>query len=133
MQNALAEIAGEYDLSITQTRLLGILRDREPTMNQLGHHLGLDKSSVTGLVDRAQRRGLVTRTPSTVDRRSFQVSITDAGRQLAQQVAARFAERIEKCVEPLPEADRKRLSRMATRIVTADAQDRGVDLRTDPR
>jgi len=133
VQNALAEIAGEYDLSLTQTRLLGILRDREPTMNQLGHHLGLDKSSITGLVDRAQRRGLVTRTPSTVDRRSFQVSITDAGRQLAQQVAARFAERIEKCVEPLPGADRKRLSRMATRIVTADALDRGIDLRTDPR
>lgn len=133
VQNALAEIAGEYDLSLTQTRLLGILRDREPTMNQLGHHLGLDKSSITGLVDRAQRRGLVTRTPSTVDRRSFQVSITDAGRQLAQQVAAQFAERIEKCVEPLPAADRKRLSRMATRIVTADALDRGVDLRTDPR
>lgn len=133
VQNALAEIAGEYDLSITQTRLLGILRDREPTMNQLGRHLGLDKSSITGLVDRAQRRGLVTRTPSTVDRRSFQVSITDAGRELTEQVAARFAERIEGCVEPLPATDRKRLSRMATRIVTADADVRGIDLRTDPR
>ncbi|MEV0910559.1 MarR family winged helix-turn-helix transcriptional regulator [Streptomyces hokutonensis] len=133
VQNALAEIAGEYDLSITQTRLLGILRDREPTMNQLGRHLGLDKSSITGLVDRAQRRGLVTRTVSTVDRRSFQVSITDAGRQLVEQVADRFAERIERCVEPLPGADRKRLSRMATRIVTADADDRDIDLRTDPR
>lgn len=57
VQNALAELAGEHDLSITQTRLLGILRDREPTMNELGRHLGLDKSSITGLVDRAQRRG----------------------------------------------------------------------------
>ena len=133
VQNALAELAGEHDLSVTQTRLLGILRDREPTMNQLGHHLGLDKSSITGLVDRAQRRGLVTRTPSTVDRRSFQVSITDTGRQLVEQVAAQFAERIERCVEPLPGTDRKRLSRMATRIVTADAHVRGIDLRTDPR
>ncbi|WP_019057990.1 MarR family winged helix-turn-helix transcriptional regulator [Streptomyces prunicolor] len=133
VQSALAEIAGQYDLSVVQTRMLGILRDREPTMNQLGHHLGLDKSSITGLVDRAQRRGLVTRTPSTVDRRSFQVSITDAGRQLVEQVAAQFAERIERCVEPLPATDRKRLSRMATRIVTADAHDHGIDLRTDPR
>ncbi|MEV8543304.1 MarR family transcriptional regulator [Streptomyces sp. NPDC051572] len=133
VQNALAELAGEHDLSITQTRLLGILRDREPTMNELGRHLGLDKSSITGLVDRAQRRGLVTRTPSTVDRRSFQVSITDAGRQLVEQVAAQFAERIERCAEPLPATDRKRLSRMATRIVTADAHDRGIDLRTGPR
>ncbi|MGW3645795.1 MarR family winged helix-turn-helix transcriptional regulator [Streptomyces sp. NPDC000878] len=133
VQSALAEIAGQHDLSVVQTRMLGILRDREPTMNQLGRHLGLDKSSITGLVDRAQRRGLVTRTVSTVDRRSFQVSITDAGRQLVEQVAAQFAERIEGCVAPLPETDRKRLSRMATRIVTADAHLRGIDLRTTPR
>ena len=120
------------DLSVVQTRMLGILRDREPTMNQLGRHLGLDKSSITGLVDRAQRRGLVTRTASAVDRRSFQVSITDAGRQLVEQVAAQFAEQIDRRVEPLPETDRKRLSRLATRIVTADAQVRGIDLRTAP-
>ena len=106
------------------------LLDREPTMNQLGRHLGLDKSSITGLVDRAQRRGLVTRTVSAVDRRSFQVSITDAGRQLVEQVAAQFAERIEGCAAPLSEADRRLLSRMATRIVSADAQVRGIDLRT---
>ncbi len=133
VQSALSEIAGQHDLSVVQIRMLGILRDREPTMNQLGRHLGLDKSSITGLVDRAQRRGLVTRTASSVDRRSFQVSITDAGRQFVQQVAAEFAERIERCVAPLTEADRKRLSRMATRIVTTDARDRGIDLRTTPR
>ncbi|MFD4600364.1 MarR family winged helix-turn-helix transcriptional regulator [Streptomyces sp. NPDC058464] len=133
VQDALSELAGQHDLSITQTRLLGILRDREPTMNQLGRHLGLDKSSVTGLVDRAQRRGLVTRTVSALDRRSYQVSITDAGRQLVEQVATRFAERIEQCAAPLPETDRTLLSRLATRIVTADAQARGINLRTTPR
>lgn len=133
VQNALAEIAGQYDLSITQTRLLGILRDREPTMNQLGRRLGLDKSSITGLVDRAQRRGLVTRTASAVDRRSFQVSITEVGRQLVEQVAAQFAEQIERCAAPLPETDRQLLSRMATRIVTVDAHARGIDPRTTPR
>ncbi|MEU5023864.1 MarR family winged helix-turn-helix transcriptional regulator [Streptomyces milbemycinicus] len=133
VQSSLAEIAGQHDLSIIQTRLLGILRDREPTMNQPGRHLGLDKSSITGLVDRAQRRGLVTRTVSAVDRRSYQVSITDAGRQLAEQATAQFAERIERSVAPLPESDRKRLSQLATRIVTADAHGRGVDLRTTPR
>jgi DNA-binding MarR family transcriptional regulator len=133
VQNALAEIAGQHDLSIIQTRLLGVLRDREPTMNQLGRHLGLDKSSISGLVDRAQRRGLVTRTASAVDRRSFQVTITEAGTQLVEQVAAQFAEQIERSAAPLTETDRKRLSRLATRIVTADAHGRGIDLRTTPR
>src|SRR5579871_2867941 len=69
--------AAEHDLSLTATRLLGVLRDREPTMNELARLLQLDKSSVTGLVDRAERRGLVTRRPSARDRRSMTVTLTD--------------------------------------------------------
>ncbi len=131
VHNALAEIAGRHDLSIIQVRLLGILRDRTPTMNALGRHLGLDKSSVSGLVDRAQRRGLVDRTVSATDRRAFQVSITDTGRQLAEQVAAGFTARVEMLVAGLPDTDRKLLSQLAARIVTTDAGRRGIDLRTD--
>lgn len=131
VHNALAEIAGQHDLSIIQTRLLGVLRDRKPTMNALGRLLGLDKSSVSGLVDRAQRRGLVTRTVSAIDRRALQVSITDTGRQLVEQVAARFTERIETLAAGLPDADRQLLSGLAARIVAADADRRGIDLRTE--
>jgi hypothetical protein len=69
------EIAAEHGLSLAQTQLLGVLRDREPLMSELGRHLGLDKSSISGLVDRAQRRGLVTRTASDVDRRAIRVPI----------------------------------------------------------
>ena len=39
--------AREQDLSIIQLRLLGVLRDRKPTMNELARLLSLDKSSVT--------------------------------------------------------------------------------------
>ena len=97
-------------------------------MNALGRHLGLDKSSVSGLVDRAQRRGLVTRTVSPADRRAVQVSITGAGRQLAGHVAAAFTERIETFTAGLPDADRRLLSQLATQIVTADADRLGVNL-----
>ena len=48
--------AAEQGLSVIQARLLGVLRDRTPTMNELARLLGLDKSSVTGLVNRAERR-----------------------------------------------------------------------------
>lgn len=127
VHNSLAEIAGRRDLSMIQVRLLGVLRDREPTMNELGRLLGLDKSSITGLVDRAQRRDLVTRTVSAADRRAFQVSITAAGRRLADEVGAEFTARIENAVAPLPAADRRTLSQLASRIVTADTLQRGVD------
>ena len=130
VQNGLAELAGEHDLSLIQVRLLGVLRDREPTMNALGRHLGLDKSSTTGLVSRAQRRGLVKRTVSTIDRRVVQVSITDAGRDLATVIADRFAERIEDLLVGLADSDRQELSRLATQIVTSDMRRHGIDLDT---
>src|SRR5277367_2512881 len=82
--------AAEHDLSLPATRLLGVLRDREPTMNELARLLDLDKSSVTGLVDRAERRGLVARVPSAADRRSVLVRLTDQGRLFAAEATARF-------------------------------------------
>src|SRR6201986_2955856 len=79
--------AAEHDLSVAATRLLGVLRDREPTMQELARFLDLDKSSVTGLVDRAERRGLVTRVPSPADRRSVHVTLTADGRGLVSAAA----------------------------------------------
>src|SRR6185312_17156750 len=76
IQGLLERRAAEHDLSIVQTRLLGVLRDRRPTMLELAKLLGLDKSSVSGLVDRAERRGLVARIPSAADRRSVLVGLT---------------------------------------------------------
>jgi DNA-binding MarR family transcriptional regulator len=78
----LTRVASEHDLSVTQLRVLGILRDREPSMAALAAHLGLDRSSVTGLIDRAERRGHVARGKSTADARVVTVTLTDAGRAL---------------------------------------------------
>jgi len=120
--------AREHDLSIIQTRLLGVLRDRTPTMNELARLLDLDKSSVTGLVDRAQRRGLVVRVPSTADRRAVLVRLTDAGRSLVSGGAARFEADISQLLELLPPPDREALSGLISRLLIAHAADRGIDL-----
>ena len=90
VQGALSRVAASRGLSIAAARLLGIVRDRQPTIGELATFLRLDKSSVTGLVDRAAERGLVARTASDLDRRSVRVSITAAGREVIDQGAADF-------------------------------------------
>jgi MarR family transcriptional regulator, lower aerobic nicotinate degradation pathway regulator len=120
--------ASEHDSSMIQTRLLGILRDRQPTMNELAKSLDLDKSSVTGLVDRAQRRGLVKRTPSVVDRRAVTVSLTRAGRGLVSNVAASLEADIAEIVHRLPVTARGALTRIVSRLLVAHAAEHGVDL-----
>jgi DNA-binding MarR family transcriptional regulator len=120
--------AAGHDVSMVQTRLLGVLRDRRPTMNQLAAFLGLDKSSVTGLVDRAERRGLVARVPSPADRRSVLVTLTDEGRALAARVQAAFEADVTAMLDRLTPADQAALSGLVIQFVTAHAAAHGVDL-----
>jgi MarR family transcriptional regulator, lower aerobic nicotinate degradation pathway regulator len=124
----LAERASHHDLSMIQTRLLGVLRDREPSMHELARLLELDKSSVTGLIDRAEKRGLVTRTVSTEDRRAFRVSLTKLGRKLVDRVAHEFQTEVTATLAGLSDTDRTALSGLASRVVVAHAADRGIDL-----
>lgn len=128
VQGILQRRAAEYDLSITQTRLLGILRDRTPTMNDLAKHLVLDKSSITGLIDRAERRGIVVRVPSTADRRSVRVRLTDEGRSLVSRVLAQFDSDISTLLASLSPPERATLSSLVSRVLVADATEHGVDL-----
>ena len=128
LQGALGRIAAAHDLSIVQLRLLGILRDRRPAIKELATFLQLDKSSVTGLVDRAQERGLVTRDASPVDRRSVRVTITAAGRELVDRAQADVEAEIAVLVADLNPAQRTRLSATASLIVAADARRRGFDI-----
>ena len=125
---ALERRASAHDASMIQTRLLGILRDRQPTMNELAKLLDLDKSSMTGLVDRAERRGLVKRTPSTTDRRAVTVSLTRAGRTFVSKLAAEFEADVAVIVRLVPAGDRAALSRVVSRLLVAHAAEHGVDL-----
>jgi MarR family transcriptional regulator, lower aerobic nicotinate degradation pathway regulator len=130
VQTRLGEIAAEHELSITQLRLLGILRDREPGMLDLARHLKLEKSSVTGLIDRAQRRGLVERSTAPHDGRAVHVRLTAEGRRLAEQLTAQANETLSGLLDALPERDRARLSALAGVVVRHHAASRGVDLAT---
>jgi MarR family transcriptional regulator, lower aerobic nicotinate degradation pathway regulator len=118
VQGALAERAAVHDLSMIQTRLLGILRDRHPTMQELARLLALDKSSVTGLIDRAEKRGLVQRTPSNDDRRTIHVGLTSAGRRAIARVGRGFRADMASATRCLSAADKKRLSTLATKVIS---------------
>jgi DNA-binding MarR family transcriptional regulator len=119
IQLILGRIATRHDLSIIQVRMLGVLRDREPGMLELAAFLSLDKSSVTGLVDRAVRRGLVRRITTPEDRRAVHVGLAPRGQELAQLFGKEVDRDLSLLLEDFGEAKRKRLSRLATQVVKA--------------
>ncbi|HEX4457379.1 MAG TPA: MarR family transcriptional regulator, partial [Polyangia bacterium] len=100
-------------------RLLGILRDREPGMLELARHLQLEKSSLSGLIDRAEARGLVERLASREDRRATTVRMTARGKQLSRAVEAEVETDVSALLGELPDKDRERLQAIVTRVVAA--------------
>jgi DNA-binding MarR family transcriptional regulator len=132
VQSAIGRVADRHDLSVVQMRLLGILRDREPAMLAVATVLNLDKSSVTGLVDRAERRGLVRRMTTPEDRRAVRVGLTARGRQLAQKLTKQVDDELGRLVEGLSEAHRETLLTIASQVIADDARRRFPDVALRP-
>jgi DNA-binding MarR family transcriptional regulator len=107
----LTRVAATQQLSVTQLRVLGILRDRTPSMADIADRLGLDRSSVTGLIDRAAARGLVERAPSPHDARVVTVRLTNAGRAVGAELERDAESRITHLLRNVPAEERAALVR----------------------
>jgi len=106
-------------LSMQQVRLLGILRDHEPTINELAAHLGVDKSSMSGAVVRAEKRGLVIRLPDGQDGRSVRVRLMPAGRTLVEAASAEFEADAERILASLTDGERAQWTALTSRLLSA--------------
>jgi DNA-binding MarR family transcriptional regulator len=128
IQTIFAGVTARYDTSIVQTQLLGVLRDRELSMAQIARVLNLDKSSATGLVDRAEKRGYVLRKIAPLDGRSILVTLSPDGRRLVNRLAGEISREISVVANGMNDVDRRRLSVLASKFVHCDAAVRGIDL-----
>ena len=113
----LNKVSADNDLSLTQLRVLAILRDRRPRMTALADYLGLEKSTMTGLVDRAEKRGLLERAPSADDGRAVDVFLSPAGAELAGRLAAHVRQSLSPLLSDLAPAEQRRLQTLLERML----------------
>lgn len=83
VQYVLQDVSRTHDLTPQQSVLMSSLLERPVGMAELSDRLHIEKSTLTGLVDRAEKRGLVHRTPDPCDRRALRVALTPEGREVA--------------------------------------------------
>lgn len=117
VQAVYAEASREYGLTVQQGQLLCVLMRGPRGMGELGGMLGLEKSSLTGLVDRAVRRGLVRREPDPQDGRAVTVSLTAEGGRLVEPFYADACRRMDGLAATLSAGDRGRLASLLARVV----------------
>ncbi len=113
----LNRVGAEHDLSLTQLRVLAILRDRRVKMSELADYLGLDKSTISGLVDRAEKRGLLQRIPNPIDGRGVDVVLSPEGMELAERGASQIARSLSAMTSTLTRAEAHRLTTLLERML----------------
>ncbi|MFD9959775.1 MarR family winged helix-turn-helix transcriptional regulator [Amycolatopsis sp. NPDC058986] len=112
-----AESSREHGITPQQGQLLCVLMAQPYGMSELGATLGLAKSSLTGLVDRTERNGLVRREPDPVDSRAVRVTLTTEGRRLAEEFYAETCRRVDELPSGLSAAERQTLAGLLGRVV----------------
>jgi DNA-binding MarR family transcriptional regulator len=113
----LSTVAADNDLSLTQLRMLGILRDRRMRVSALASYLGLEKSTISGLVDRAVKRGLLERAPAADDGRAVEVFASPAGMALIGRGQATIRQALSPLTGELTPPERRRLRDLLTAML----------------
>jgi DNA-binding MarR family transcriptional regulator len=104
-------------LSFAQAHALRLLDPAQPLpMSALAERLFCDASNVTGIADRLESRGLVSRQSLEGDRRVKALTITPAGTKLRAQVMELMSQPPE-AIASLSEADQRALRDILERAV----------------
>jgi DNA-binding MarR family transcriptional regulator len=113
-----ADAVRHFDLTVQQASLLCVLMVRPYGMFELAKTLGLAKSSITGLVDRCEKRDLVRREPDPGDGRASRVALTAKGAQLAEEFHDETTRRVADLPLGLSQGERDTLVALLTKVVT---------------
>ena len=91
--HALTTALADLDLPATDIDVLAILADGAGrTVGALATATATRPSTLTSLLDRLIKRGYIARELDAADRRSFLISLTPAGRAVAEHAAAAIAD-----------------------------------------
>jgi DNA-binding MarR family transcriptional regulator len=100
-------------------------------MAELAQCFSVERAALTGLMDRAERRGLAQRSAVPGDRRALRVTLTDAGRQAAIAFHAEMSAELDRLIAPLGSHDREHLRTTMAEIVARRRTSSGVDRHAD--
>ncbi len=105
----------KYDLTPEQSHVLDILRESEgsTTINQLVEITQRQHHSISTLVDRMTRQGLVAKKKAGTDKRKYEVILTEKGREMSARMTRNSVDMIFSC---LNEEEKNQLRTIMTKL-----------------
>jgi DNA-binding MarR family transcriptional regulator len=91
--HALSSALADLNLTAAEINALANLAGRGAlNVRELSAETGTRATTLTGVLDRLENRGYLTRELDAADRRSFRLPLTKAGREVAERVRAAVAD-----------------------------------------
>jgi len=110
-------IAREVGLTGPQLTVLKLLETfQNLSLSSLSERIRAQNSTVTGIIDRMEREGLVTRERSKTDRRVVYIKLTDKGAKLAREIRVEPLEIFRTALTALTQADLRDLLRILMKL-----------------
>jgi len=121
------EETAAHGITPVQYAAMQAVHDR-PELDQrsLSRSIGFDTSTIGGVIDRLEKRGLMQRNASAEDRRVRLLTLTAEGEALLEEVQPAMLRAQFRMLEPLPESDRPRFMQMLKVLVGHASNEAGV-------
>jgi DNA-binding MarR family transcriptional regulator len=118
--DAFAEIVGEHGLHPMHFGMLMMIDAEEPVSQQeLSRRTGIDPSSMVARMDVLEERGLIARPRNVDDRRSYEISLSPAGRKLLGELREKAKKHGQRFFAPLSVSERKQLHELLAKLAAS--------------
>lgn len=112
------KLRSRCDLTAPQLVCLGTVAARSPlTVSEIAKSVFLSPSTVVGILDRLESRGLVKRVRDAVDRRVVNISVTPAGKRLVVKAPSALQDGLHDALKSLPKLEQATIALSLKRVV----------------
>ncbi len=103
------------------------------TATAISREVHVSASTVVGILDRLEDKGLIVRERGRADRRIVFVSATDAGRDLARDTPSPLQQKLAEALQALPELEQATITLSLERVVGLIESGTGLAPAADPQ
>jgi DNA-binding MarR family transcriptional regulator len=119
------EYLAPHGVNARELAVLLLLDGREPeSQQQAAGRLGVDRTTMVGLLDGLESKGLIARQPDTADRRRNVIVLTVAGQRTLEGAKAASDEAERRLLDGLSTTDAERLRILLARVVAGPNHER---------
>ncbi|MDA3893595.1 MAG: MarR family transcriptional regulator [Salinivirgaceae bacterium] len=115
------KIQKEYGVSIPQVLCLNFLHSTpsdQATQQEIITFLNLNSSTVSGIINRLEKKGLLARLPKSGDRRVVNIALTSSGDKLLSTIPSLLHEQLSEKLQKLDESELKKVEDSLNTLVT---------------